>query len=55
MATVTSTDRCKDCKHCQVWHKVDHTKATCTLHGEQSFNPDRTVPSKCVGQVGRND
>jgi hypothetical protein len=52
MATVKSTDRCKDCKHCKVW-KIDYKKATCDLYGEQGFHPDRPVPSKCVGQVGR--
>ena len=52
MGTVKSTDRCKDCKHCKIWHNVDPNKATCTLYNEQGFHPDRLVPSKCVGKVG---
>jgi hypothetical protein len=52
MATVKSTDRCIDCKHCKVW-STDYRKATCTLYSEQGFHPDRPVPRKCVGQVGK--
>jgi hypothetical protein len=49
---VKSGDRCADCKHCKVWGS-DHTKATCALHGDQGFHPDRTVLAKCVGKVER--
>lgn len=52
MTTIKSTDRCKDCKHCKIWSS-DHTKASCMLYGEQGFHPDRLVPAKCVGQVGK--
>ncbi len=52
MSKITSSDRCKDCKHCRVW-STDHRKATCTLYDEQGFHPDRPVPAKCVQQVGR--
>ena len=52
MANIKSGDRCADCKHCKVWTS-DHRKATCTLHNEQGFHPDRPVPSKCIDKVSR--
>jgi hypothetical protein len=35
-----------------VWNS-DHRKATCDLHGEQGFHPDRPVPTKCVEKADR--
>ena len=52
MATIKSSDRCKDCKHCRVW-TTNHRKANCTLYNEQGFHPGRGVPSKCVGKTTR--
>ena len=53
MSKITSSDRCKDCKHCKVWSS-DYKKASCALYtNDQGFHPDRPVPTKCVGQVGR--
>lgn len=52
MALVTASYRCKDCKHCSTW-KTDRHKASCNLHHEEGFHPDRGVPEKCVGKVGR--
>lgn len=52
MATIKSSDRCKDCKHCSVW-STDHRKASCNLYSDQGFHQDRGVPSKCVGKTTR--
>lgn len=52
MSTIKTGDRCADCSHCKTW-STDRRKATCNLHGEQGFHPDRPVPAKCVGAVQR--
>ncbi len=52
MSKIRSGDRCADCRHCTVWNS-DHRKATCDLHGEQGFHPDRPVPTKCVEKADR--
>jgi hypothetical protein len=53
MAYIKMNDRCKDCKHCDIW-KSDRDKANCTLYHEQGFHPDRPVPNKCVDKVQRS-
>jgi hypothetical protein len=52
MAKIKSGDRCADCTHCKSW-STDRNKASCDLHHEQGFHPDRSVPQKCVGGVTR--
>jgi hypothetical protein len=52
MGKIKSGDRCADCKHMNQW-KTDRSKASCRLHHEEGFHPDRPVPTKCVDKVDR--
>ncbi len=52
MANIKSGDRCADCSHGKVW-STDSSKASCDLHNEQGFHPDRPVPVKCIDKVTR--
>lgn len=52
MANMKHGDHCKDCKHCKIW-STDRNKATCTLHHEEGFHPDRGIPGKCHDKVSR--
>lgn len=50
MGKIKNGDRCADCKHMKQW-STDRNKASCRLHGEEGFHPDRPVPAKCVDKV----
>jgi len=52
MANVKSGDRCADCSKCKVW-STDRNKASCQLHSDEGFHPDRPIPSRCHDKVSR--
>ncbi|MFH1844270.1 MAG: hypothetical protein ABIF77_13785 [bacterium] len=52
MTQIKSGDRCADCSHCKTWSS-DRKKASCNLHHDEGFHPDRPVPVKCVNKVSR--
>jgi len=52
MSYLKTGDRCADCKYCKGWSS-DRKRATCTLHNDQGFHPDRPAPVKCVNRIPR--